>query len=88
MHHCYTSGMPKTPRPNGLEIYKAKDGYRWRLWSQGRIKADSGEAYTRKEKLRKGLTQTAKLLQRWSKGICVDMLWHSADERGRAGAKH
>ena len=29
-----------------FEIYQARDGYRWRLWSaSGRIVAESGEAY-------------------------------------------
>lgn len=29
------------------QIYRARDGWRWRLWSSnGRIIADSGEAYT------------------------------------------
>jgi uncharacterized protein YegP (UPF0339 family) len=29
-----------------FEIYHARDGYRWRLWSaNGRIVAESGEAY-------------------------------------------
>lgn len=32
-----------------VEIYQAKDGWRWRaVASNGRIMADSGEAYTRK----------------------------------------
>jgi len=31
-----------------IETYKAKDGYRWRARAEnGRILADSGEAYTR-----------------------------------------
>jgi hypothetical protein len=34
-----------------LEIYKAKDGYRWRLVAaNGRIICESGEAFTRKPK--------------------------------------
>ncbi len=29
-----------------FEVYQARDGYRWRLWSaNGRIIAESGEAY-------------------------------------------
>lgn len=32
-----------------IEVYKAKDGYRWRaVANNGKIVADSGEAYTRK----------------------------------------
>lgn len=32
-----------------LSIYKARDGYRWRLVARnGRLIADSGEAYSRK----------------------------------------
>lgn len=31
-----------------FEVYRARDGYRWRLWSaNGRIVAESGEAYVR-----------------------------------------
>ena len=33
-----------------FEVYKAKDGWRWALKAKnGRIVADSGEAYTRKD---------------------------------------
>lgn len=47
--------MPKvrwTPRIRRLaEIYRAKDGWRWRLWAKnGRIIAESGEAYRSKYK--------------------------------------
>jgi len=32
--------------PIYFQIYQARDGYRWRLWSaNGRIVAESGEAY-------------------------------------------
>lgn len=31
-----------------LKVYMARDGFRWRLVSAGRIIAESGEAYTRK----------------------------------------
>ena len=30
-----------------LLVWAARDGYRWRLFSSGRIVAESGEAYTR-----------------------------------------
>lgn len=34
---------------NTFEIYKARDGWRWRVKARnGRIIAESGEAYTRK----------------------------------------
>lgn len=37
-------------------VYKAADGYRWRLVAaNGRIVADSGEAYTRKHDAEKAL---------------------------------
>lgn len=33
------------------DIYKAKDGWRWRLWAKnGRIVAESGEAYRAKSR--------------------------------------
>lgn len=38
------------------EIWKAKDGWRWRLKAaNGRIVAESGEAYTRKGDARKAM---------------------------------
>jgi len=41
---------------NTYQIFKAKDGWRWRLKSSnGRILADSGEAYQRKSGLMKTL---------------------------------
>lgn len=30
-----------------LNVYESLDGYRWRLFSAGRIVAESGESYTR-----------------------------------------
>lgn len=39
-----------------VEIYKATDGWRWRLKAvNGRILADSGEAYTRKNGCQKAI---------------------------------
>ena len=39
-------------KPLIFEIYKGKDGYRWRLKSSnGKILAESGEAYSRKKRL-------------------------------------
>jgi len=41
---------------NTYQIYKGKDGFRWRLLSSnGRILADSGESYKRKAGLYKAL---------------------------------
>ena len=47
--------MPKFPTWRGeagkpqrycFQVYKAKDGWRWRMWARnGRIIADSGESY-------------------------------------------
>ncbi len=31
--------------PNRTMVYMARDGWRWRTYSQGRIVAESGEAY-------------------------------------------
>lgn len=37
-------------------VYKAKDGWRWRLVAaNGRVVADSGEAYTRKHDAEKAI---------------------------------
>ena len=42
-----------------IEIYRAKDGHRWRLRAaNGKILADSGEAYTRKSDAAKGCART------------------------------
>lgn len=38
-----------------IKIYKAKDGWRWRMIRSNRIVADSGESYKRKSSLRKSL---------------------------------
>lgn len=46
----------KTPQ---LQFHKAKDGWRWRLRARnGRIVAESGEAYSNRRKLRRGLNTT------------------------------
>lgn len=38
-----------------IEVYKARDGWRWRMWSRnGRIVADGSEAYTRRDSAMKG----------------------------------
>lgn len=40
---------PKSTYRYVFDIFKAKDGWRWRLWARnGRIVAVSGEAYKRK----------------------------------------
>lgn len=51
--------------PPRIDHYKAKDGWRWRVWMGTRIVAESGEAYTRKfdcikafEKFRKAIAET------------------------------
>lgn len=31
--------------PNGVYVWKAKDGWRWNKYSQGRLISESGEAY-------------------------------------------
>lgn len=38
-----------------IYIYKSRDGWRWRMKRSGRIIAESGEAYTRKDALRRTL---------------------------------
>ena len=50
-----------------LVIYKAKDGWRWRIMRSGRIIAESGEAYTRKP-------QRAKLIARLQSAL-TDAFW-------------
>ncbi len=45
-------------KTHSIEVYKDKKGeFRWRLWSpNGRIVADSGEGYTRRDNLNRALT--------------------------------
>lgn len=46
-----TTTKPRRPKSRYryvFEVYRAKDGWRWRLWARnGRIVAVSGEAYRR-----------------------------------------
>ncbi|MGE4074929.1 MAG: YegP family protein [Reyranella sp.] len=46
-----TTTKPRRPKSRYryvFEVYRAKDGWRWRLWARnGRIVAVSGEAYKR-----------------------------------------
>lgn len=47
-----------------FHVYKAKDGWRWRLIaSNGRIIADSGEAYTRKGSADAAVERTIKVAE-------------------------
>lgn len=47
--------MKKKAKVVGLVIWKAKDGWRWRwVHENGRIGAESGEAYTRKADAQRG----------------------------------
>ena len=46
--------MKKTPKLH-INIWKAKDGYRWHAKRNGRIVAESGEGYARIESLKKTL---------------------------------
>lgn len=34
--------------PLKIEVWKARDGWRWRIWRSGQIVAESGESYVRK----------------------------------------
>lgn len=46
----------EAPKPDGsaVEVYKAKDGFRWRVTARnGRIVAESGEGYSREADCRK-----------------------------------
>lgn len=46
-----------------VSLYRARDGWRWRLVApNGRILADSGEAYTRKAGAAKGCTRAAQAM--------------------------
>lgn len=42
-------------RPLIIQIYRARDGWRWRMRRSGRIVAESGEAYRRPGSLRHSL---------------------------------
>lgn len=46
----------KTPKKNGLEIYKSKGEIRWRIYRQGRIIAASSEGYQRLRELKSNLS--------------------------------
>ena len=40
---------PKPRRRSTIVVWKAKDGWRWRLWApNGKLTAESGEAYIRR----------------------------------------
>lgn len=39
---------PHTPKREGIEVYRATDGWRWRLSRRGLTKADGSEAYASK----------------------------------------
>lgn len=56
--------MPEVTGPR-FRIYRAKDGWRWRLQaSNGRVIADSGEAYTRRRDCRRAVrTVTAAVIE-------------------------
>lgn len=58
-----SSSLPKRPRSSArwvFDQYLAKDGWRWRLWSRnGRIVAESGEAYNARLSCRKQATKLA-----------------------------
>jgi hypothetical protein len=46
---------PKSQFPYVFDVYRAKDGWRWRLFARnGRVIAESGEAYKRKAGAIKG----------------------------------
>jgi len=60
----------RAPRPAGLttttfRIYRARDGWRWRaVRANGRIVADSGEAYTRKADARRAVWRFVGVIDR------------------------
>jgi uncharacterized protein YegP (UPF0339 family) len=42
----WRGGALEQPQRYCFQVYKAKDGYRWRMWAKsGRLVAESGEAY-------------------------------------------
>ena len=55
------------PRPikkhaDGLETWKARDGWRWRTWSKGRITAESGEGYKRRQTMMKSANRVSGII--------------------------
>lgn len=40
-----------------VQVYAAKDGFRWRMFRGGRIIAESGEAYTRHDHCVRAVTR-------------------------------
>lgn len=43
--------------PLQIEVYEAKDGWRWRMFRSGRIVAESGEGYAKRAQCRRTLTR-------------------------------
>lgn len=42
----WRGGALEQPQRYCFQVYKAKDGFRWRMWAKnGRLVAESGEAY-------------------------------------------
>lgn len=63
---------------NAVETYRAKDGYRWRLKAEnGKIIAESGEAYTEANDAREGFDRVAKrILELIANGLYA-VVWES-----------
>lgn len=51
-----------------VTVYKAKDGWRWRMERGGRIVADSGEAYTERAHCKRAVSRLLEAirLQKWA----------------------
>jgi uncharacterized protein YegP (UPF0339 family) len=61
-------------------VYEAKDGWRWRLVAaNGRIIADSGEAYTRKHGAQRAVTTTIGEVEKIGHARMIERIKHQPD---------
>lgn len=61
-HRATDEAYMAKKNPLQIEIYEAKDGYRWRMWRSGRIVAESGEAYVKKAQCKRTLIRLSMAL--------------------------
>lgn len=53
-------------KPDGLETYKSRTGWRWRIRSKGRIIANGGQGYSRKCDMEDAISSVQDhIAQRW-----------------------
>jgi uncharacterized protein YegP (UPF0339 family) len=61
-------------------VYRARDGYRWRLIAaNGRLIAESGEAYTRKHGAERAVTTTIGEVERIGHARMIERIKHQPE---------